>query len=109
MVPKRIWGDKSQLICSRTCGGPGRLDRWFPWFLVLMEKPTQLVLHFLFALFLAVLLFDALFPSEFFLLVRFSWPGLLLIRVHVLKPRRVPLLSASVNKTPDYSTEAAPR
>lgn len=93
-------------LISNTCGGPGCLDGWLSWLLVLMEKPTQLVLHFLLAFFLTVLLFDTLFPFEFFLIVELSWSLMLIILLHVLKPLLVPFLSSSVNKMLDYSKEA---
>lgn len=96
------------ILASHTCSGPGCLDSWLSW-LLLMEKPTQLVLHFLFALFLTLLLFDTLFPFEFFLLVGFSWPLMLIFLLHVLQPLLVPFLSSSVNKMPDYSREATPK
>lgn len=95
-------------LASNTCGGPGCLDSWLGWFLVLVEKPTQLVLHFLFALFLRVLLSDTVFPFEFFLIMEFSGLLLLIVLLRTFEPLRVPFLSSSVNKTLDYRKEATP-
>lgn len=85
-------------LASNTWSGPGCLDSWLSWFLVLMEKPTQLVLCFLFAFLLTILLFDTLLPFQFFLLVEFSWSLMLVLLLHMLQPLLVPFLSSSANK-----------
>lgn len=95
-------------LASNTCGRPGCLHHWLAWFLVWMEKSTQLVLHFLFAFLLSFLLFDALFSFEFFLIVEFPGPLMLIVLLDMLKPLLVPFLSSSVNKMLGYSTEATP-
>lgn len=86
-----------------TCGGPGCLDSWLGWLLMLVEKPTHLVLRVQFAFFLTVLLFDTLFPSEFFFIMDLPWPLMLIVLLHMLNPLLVPLLSSSANKMLDYS------
>lgn len=96
------------LLAPNTCGGPGCLDSWLGGFLMLMEKPTHLVLCVQFALLLAVLLLDTLLPSEFLFIVNLPWPLLLIVRLRVLGPQLVPLLSSSVNKKLDYCEEAIP-
>lgn len=94
------------LLAPNTCGGPGCLDSWLGGFLMLMEKPTHLVLCVRFALLLTVLLLDTLLPSEFLFIVNLPWPLLLIVRLRVLSPQLVPLLSSSVNKKLDYCEEA---
>lgn len=91
-----------------TCGGPGCLDSWLGWFLMLMEKPAHLVLRVRFAFFLTVLLLDALLPSELFFIVDLPWPLMCIVLLRVLDPLLVPLLSSSVNEMLDYSQEATP-
>lgn len=85
-------------LASNTCGGPGCLDSWLCWFLVLREKPTQLVLCFLLASFLALLLFDTLFPLQFVLVMGFSWPLVVIFRLRVLRPLPVPFLGSPANR-----------
>ena len=96
------------LLAPNTCGGPGRLDSRLGGFLMLMEKPTHLVLRVRSALLLAVLLLDTFLPPEFLVLVNLPWPLLLIVRLRVLSPQPVPLLSSSVNKKLDYREEAIP-
>lgn len=95
-------------MAPTTCGGPGCLDSWLGWFLMLMEKPAHLVLRVQFAFLLTVLLLATLLPSEFFFIVELPWPLMLIVLLRMLNPLLVPLLSSSVNKMLDYSQEATP-